>query len=278
MIDFLSAIWNGQSGFGEIRLMQGARVSQRFYPLPVTLDDVQTLAFDATDRDVYFGVLARTYREGTARACSPNTPVLWADIDAKTFPSKADALATISRMLAYPQIVVDSGHGYHCYWLLQQAIPFDEAQFKMKVIERELGADHCSDAPRIIRIPGTLNHKDDPPTPVRLVRFDVTKRYRAADFATYHEPEKRYMRATVDSRLSKRDLPEWLLDMILHGAPKGQRSDAAFKVALWMTRYGYSADEVRQMFEASPNGIGAKLYEQGDRWLGYVIRAAESAA
>ena len=73
-------------------------------------------------------------------------------------------------------------------------------------------------------------------------------------------------------------LPDWLQQIVKEGAPKGARSEAAFKACLWMIRYGWSEEAIREIFAAYPNGIGEKYAESGDRWLAVTLRAAREAA
>ena len=79
-------------------------------------------------------------------------------------------------------MVVGSGSGpnVHAYWPLRRPIPPQEAERANLRLATALGADlNCFDAARILRPPGTWNHKSQPPRRVELldhrlaVRFDV---------------------------------------------------------------------------------------------------------
>lgn len=286
MIDFLRAIWGEGNGWGEVRVIGPALgVTQKW----VTQDEdgfahASRIAYDLAGAfDVYYGVLPRVRQEGTAEACIEHPHVLWADIDAKDFPSKDDALKGLTRMYAYPQIVVDSGHGYHAYWLLDQRTNWQWARNVMKGIAREVGGDHVYDQPRILRIPGTLNHKDEPASRVRLLRFDQTRTYRPDDFSDYfiNGMDVLVRPNHAKSHLALRELPDWLLDLIKTGVPVGARSEATFKVAAWMARYGYTDNEIFQTITSFPDGIGAKYFDKGkdgERWLRLTITTAQERA
>jgi RepB DNA-primase from phage plasmid len=61
---------------------------------------------------------------------------------------------------------------HHAYWLLDEPIPIETLEGVNRQLAARLGADeHATDASRILRLPGTLNHKTDPATEVTLQRL-----------------------------------------------------------------------------------------------------------
>jgi hypothetical protein len=140
--------------------------------------------------------------------------------------------------------------------------------------------DSVWDAPRILRVPGTTNRKDpDLPVPVRLVLWDVDRRYRIRDFddlipRALDGPPPLGVGTWLFPR--EGDLPIWLQDLIAEGAPKGERSEACFKVVLYLLRYGWTDEQILDVFESNPEGIGDKFRERsnGPRWLARTIKAA----
>lgn len=124
--------------------------------------------------DVYIGCVPRLRRSGTKDALGSSS-VLWAECDGEA--AARAALAFTPR----PSVVVPSGSGanLHAYWPLSEPIRgrlLEEANLRLVAA---LGADpQCFDAGRILRPPGTWNHKRRPPTPVALTRFEPARRYR----------------------------------------------------------------------------------------------------
>ncbi len=106
---------------------------------------------------------------------------LFLDLDAKDFGSKAETgkqLMIFCRTLGFPvpSIIVDSGGGLHAYWVFDKDIDpvawKDIAtKLKQKCTELAFKADpSCTDdVARVLRIPGTLNHKSSPPIACRVV-------------------------------------------------------------------------------------------------------------
>src|SRR3990172_9956057 len=178
MKEFLPLLWDDYPGcLGEFRYIMGRKVYQAWSSIPGTHEPTEVAGWDT-----YFGVLPRLVARGKAEDCVTETHVLWADVDAKNTGGKGPALQGLAGLLTVPSIIVDSGHGYHGYWLLRDKVPILRAQAAMRGLAHEVRGDSVWDVPRIIRLPGTQNHKDDPPLPVRVVFFDLTKRYRLSDF------------------------------------------------------------------------------------------------
>lgn len=141
---------------------------------------------------VFFGVCPRRSEGGREKDVSRLTS-LWADVDAKKFEGgKAQALDALRKFPTAPSVVVDTGHGYHAYWLLEDPLEvccdYDVAMAKRRVkglqkaIQTSLDPKHNLDV--ILRLPGTFNLKDEP-LPVRIETFDRDRRYSLAQFEPY---------------------------------------------------------------------------------------------
>lgn len=243
---FLSAIWGpldamGRTLYGEIRAFRNGREAQQLFTR--VHEEAMQFAMDlSNDRwDVYYGVLRRTGKRGTALDTVEATHVLWADFDAKHFRAKTginSAYSELANMRLVPHIIVDSGHGYHAYWNLDMEYEFTRAQQVMKGIERVHRSDHTSDAPRILRLPGTMNYKDASPLPVRLVRYDLGRPYSLDAFNEYaFTPERPATRhnGTGDWTPSTSDAPKF---------PEGHRNNGLAKVGAAMVHKGLTPLDV----------------------------------
>lgn len=70
-------------------------------------------------------------------------------------------------------MVIASGNGQHAYWSLSSPVGPDEAEAANRRLAHVLGADmQATDAARILRPPGSFNHKSNPPTPVAVERLE----------------------------------------------------------------------------------------------------------
>lgn len=122
---------------------------------------------DAQHENVCVGAAPRRRRCGRRDAVE-RVHVLWADCDG------AGSLAALRRFRPLPAIVVRSGSpdSVHVYWPLWPPATPDEAERANRRLAHALGADMgATDAARILRPPGTLNFKTDPPAPVEVAHL-----------------------------------------------------------------------------------------------------------
>ena len=143
----------------------------------------ETLRFASglrSSHDVYFGVASRQSMVGTKEGVN-RLPTVWADLDAKEAHTRETRFKQITDLPHLPSIVVWTGGGFHPYWLLEEPAEGQQelalAESVMRRLAEGLDGDHVGDRARILRLPGTLNHKYGKPRPVELVHCDPDKRY-----------------------------------------------------------------------------------------------------
>jgi hypothetical protein len=110
---------------------------------------------------------------------------LYADFDAKHFGGSLDeTLAHVRGLAVPPSVIVASGGGYHCYWLLDEpfVLDTDKARERAVDVQRDWvafvgGDDAAKDIARVLRVPGTLNYKYEPARPVTFVEQDYSRTY-----------------------------------------------------------------------------------------------------
>ncbi len=118
---------------------------------------------------------------------------VWADVDNKCFEGDAaNALAALEEAPLPPSVIVESGHWYQAGWVLDEPAMGNElprAEQTMDAIRRTLNLraavplDDVGDLPRILRLPNTLNYKDTPALPVRIILFEPARRYGLRELA-----------------------------------------------------------------------------------------------
>jgi hypothetical protein len=102
---------------------------------------------------------------------------LFAEFDAKDYGSKDEVRAHLEAVSAlWPSIIVDSGGGWHCYWLLDEPFLLRQGEERREAATlqgqfvRAVGGDvGAKDLARVLRLPGTQNAKYHPPRPVTLL-------------------------------------------------------------------------------------------------------------
>jgi hypothetical protein len=152
----------------------------------------------AVNNDTYFGVCLRCENLTQGRGDSESViglTAFWIDIDIagpahvqKDLPPNESAANSLLKAAGLPPtIVVHSGHGLHAYWLLEPIVVVDavnrtEMQARLRAFQRVIiqegykngwKVDNTSDLSRVLRLPGTLNHKLTEKEPVS---FQVTGR------------------------------------------------------------------------------------------------------
>lgn len=152
-------------------------MAQRF----IAASDLRSLTAlikrEAPHTDVYTGVLLRTRRAGGNDAVSASH-LLWVELD------RQDAVERLTALSVPPTMVIASGSvGHaHAYWLLRTTIDAQMLVSYNRHLAQALdGDERAIDAARILRPPGTLNHKHTPPAPVELIDVDPARRYDLAE-------------------------------------------------------------------------------------------------
>lgn len=124
---------------------------------------------------IYFGANPRSSKGGKAQHVK-HARCLFADFDHTDVDDVRERLAHTG--FPDPTVIVNSGHGVHCYWLLDVPLK-DLVRWKhlQQRLAQLLGSDSkVCDPPRIMRLPGFLNHKE-PPAQAELFEVEPSRRY-----------------------------------------------------------------------------------------------------
>lgn len=172
------------------------------------------LTKDKLSRNVYYSVclqkgkLSNKSGRGSEKTAI-GAPGLWIDIDVAEgvhkdtkhlVPTFEDAFALLDEFPVVPTVIVNTGGGLHAYWLFKEFYYFVEEsdkrafkdllgnlQFTIAEKAKQHGwkIDNTADLARILRVPGTMNHKSFPPRDVEIVGGDFFTRYLFGDIEPY---------------------------------------------------------------------------------------------
>jgi len=196
--DFINVLFpKSKPEYIEIRgLKPGHRPSIIFFPnRELLIQRWGVISRMGARRNVYIGVCPRALRRGDKESIR-RVCCFYVDVDAKDFScGKEEALKRIMSFRLKPSIIVDSGNGYHVYWLLREPIKIQgwedikRVESHLKWLVSELGADKsAAEIARILRLPGTWNLKDPKqPLPVRIIMLDKGRTYLIGEFGKYDE-------------------------------------------------------------------------------------------
>lgn len=285
----------------ELRVIKRRRLVRRAFCADID-EALIAVGADLARHDVFFGVAARGPGDDGTRSSLAYTTALWADVDAKCYADKAGALEVIRCTDPLASAIIDSGHGYHAYWLLDASFHLDgdrAAAARIEGVMRGLRErlrlpagrplDPCDDAPHLMRLPGTLNHKSSPLRLVRVVELHADRRYRLDDLARLHVPaavatcafafggDERDGEEAL-ARGTARGLSARMRDLIVTGGigpyPSRSERDQAVVVALLALRT--DPDDVRAIFADLPVGDRYREAGSGDRYLAACIGTARA--
>lgn len=280
----------------------GERPIQKFFKI----DELTKLESEALQHDkaqlyhTCIGVLPRDSRSGVANQVS-TMQVAWIDIDAKDI-SLENLYKHIESFKLKPSIVVASGNGFHCYWILDQSYKLYHDGIKdiISKLHKITKADKTFDAARVLRLPGTRNYKDMSHIKLCNVSSFSGLVYTLEDIQHWIETEEKIVQDTAkiinsqvnivaaNSTVNVPNFNSWgelkerlssflqmrIMELPLHLRDEhGQKLDRSrndFYVAASLMELGYTSGQIKMAFEIfKENGFaaGAKYSEQGDTYL-----------
>jgi hypothetical protein len=150
-------------------------------------------------------------------------------------------------------------------------------------IASKIDGDHTTDLSRLLRVPGTLNRKDQRDgrelVPCTLVKCDPTRRYAIDEFAKYAEASPDRVRREIVAKVklpvprklssSKADRFHELLTSC-DAAEVGNRSETDFALCCWAVEHGM----MRESLWAEAQNVG-KFREAGQRYFARTWAKAE---
>jgi hypothetical protein len=191
--DLLSAVQPSEGWFVVVGLRNGLKdVKQTFV---ATREEVDSLAatWVSQKRNVFFGLAKFNANTTRTKGNVKMLKAFWLDIDCGKDKAKVDpvtgrpkgyidqaagfrALREFCQLIKLPKpIIVNSGRGLHVYWALETEVSRAEWE-PVGLRLRDLCKLHnfyvdpaIFEVARILRIPGTLNFKADPPIPVAVL-------------------------------------------------------------------------------------------------------------
>ena len=162
--------------FIEVRRRTGGGMASEFFSVEEPELAAAHVLAHARRTDVYVGCAPRIRRSGTKDAVG-QVWTLWAECDG------AGSVEALKRFEPSPAFIIGSGTGGNChaYWPLVEPLAPAAAEAANLRIATALGADlACFDASRILRPPGTWNHKREPPTRVATLHLERDQRFEAS--------------------------------------------------------------------------------------------------
>ena len=306
--EFLDTIFGEalKQGKGEIEIRTFPKPSaQYFYS---STDGAAQKAFALCDqgKEVYFGVNPRM-NQGGAKKNVEWVSALHAEVDygkdghnkTSSHATYDEALEAINGFEYEPTLIIHSGGGFHCYWVLSNPVNVKETGVtKIESINIKLSAlvggdKGTQDISRVLRIPGTYNFKlsGNPRTVTIVVNsgktydLDNFKDLVAPDVKSIDLPQERKLtraemadenETSIPAEIDRLPVSERIRNLIRYGndGTYASRSDADFAVILALTNCGRSESDIKQVFLTYKIGEKYLEHPSRDEYLKYSIDKA----
>lgn len=176
------------------------------------INKAQDFVDSTNHQDVYFGLgLSEKSFASTCRIKADDVkaiPGLWLDLDISNgvhkkeniFPSIKEAMQFLKELKHYPNLIVSSGGGLHCYWLFDKLLKLPHPELNRQCQELSYGwqkycQDSCEyvidstfDLARVLRVPGTINAKTPGDHKDVKVLYHTKERYDGSIFQEFSKP------------------------------------------------------------------------------------------
>jgi len=253
--DFLDALYSNVDPklWLELRCIHPTSKQVKTLWMPMQKREAILRQADQLNRDgysLYFAPCPRTKQKGNAEAAAL-LPALWVDLDCDDDPARREAaLAKLRAFTPAPSIIVDSGGGWHAYWLLSKPFALtDQAnrEYAARLLRGlfcALGADpeYVKSVASIMRLPESVNTKPERGGAiVTVLEFAPDRRCPVSEFAWLDV--KSEQPARLFNQADHQRLPRVTLDYLAHGATDGTRNNALFDAACQLRDAGYSQAE-----------------------------------
>ncbi len=316
--EFLEVLFEGVKGYIDIRTFKIGKtgkfekVDYFFHRIKDINELIRLLKKKHFENlNIHFGVAPR-YRESGTEKDVKILRCFWCDLDCKRknrpdLPTKEEALKMIKKFKIAPSIIVDSGQGYHLYWLLSKSINIKNENAVLKLrgvlagLSQALGGDVAGkDLSRCLRIPETLNFKSENPEglPVKIIKLDKNITYDIKEFEPFFLEQEKTVLGEVD--LDKQKIKNWIRDpeslelpehfqRLLNvsrnlretfegerpGLTDQSRSGYSMALASILTSYNlFTDEEIIKIMITQPKG---KLRENTPEYLTYTLKKAKGS-
>ncbi len=220
--------------------------------------------------DVYFGQTPQLPLEGSSRGLGARAMALlhvWCDLDCfgpthaeENLPTREEAEVFIKDLVLLPSALIWSGGGFQLHWFLKEPIVIGSEDDRRRAealtegwqeyLRQRLGKhlDNTSDLARVMRLPGTVNHKNGASAPVELLELFPERRYDPSDFEVWIPEQKE--RAPIEPGERNPKIASRLLTAAKYRVRAGKtRNDTGFWLAAQLRDAGVAIESAYQFLD-----------------------------
>lgn len=166
--------------------------------------------WDIEGRACYFACATMKGQKRTKESVA-DINSLFVDLDFKGIvEDQKTIIATLKKLKHKPSVVVHSGNGLHCYWLLNKNLSAAHTasceELMRRMCEKLAGDKSAAETARVLRIPGSHNSKNGEWHDVKVLKDMTTwKTYDYADLDNFFETLEPVLTYTKTKRDIERD-------------------------------------------------------------------------
>jgi hypothetical protein len=248
------------------------------------LDELVCEHWDRNDRGTFFCVNTLTPKQSRrAKETVHEIVCLHADIDLDKVDAGRDEIEKkLSQLSLPPSYVISSGHGYHVYWLLHEAVEVGlpvvgQVEALLRQLANHVGGDPAvCEISRLMRLPGSRNTKNNGSIAVQIIvarpnRYDLGDLQDWLDHAgpfiqrrsCSPEPANPFLAADIPSAGAPVDIEARLAAMRYRGTGDSPVHATQLATTAAMLNRGCGVDAtVAAVLAATRTAAG----EEGSRW------------
>jgi len=232
-----------------------------------------------THNDIYFGIAPRKNTDSGKKGNCSSISSLWVDIDcgqdghkkSSFFESKEAALAHIRKLPIVPSVIVDSGNGLHLYFFVNEKLILDEETIlSVEKANRQLGliygGDSVHNVDRIMRMPGTQNHKNDIPKDCKVLEYNPDQIY-SANFLIEEELLNINWDRISKVKISNVPVYDLLFGKNLDELKKSSRSEIDQAIIIKLLSENYTNTQIENIFQIFPTSGKYNEHPDKDKYL-----------
>ena len=221
----------------------------------VSCETVEEAVSFCNRKDKYFynSYFSLGTTDGLGRATSnlrTRSCLCW-DFDKKTLGQDfniKDILHLFKNIRCFYHCIIDTGHGWHVYIFIEPTTDLEAVEAVQKAVAVRLNADtHATLKTQLMRLPGTVNIKDNNKLPVKIVYLaddDHIKRLPISHY-TYNYVTTRYTRTNIEYVMRDDKTPQCVRDILETGSPVGQRNEDLQTIIVALKRQHKTLAEIR---------------------------------
>jgi len=263
--DYLNLLYDGLTGYVYSPLISPVEksINQQFFLWPNEKDSLKSWITSRSEiGNIYVSPVV--YREQDAhKKFAKASNVVWVEYDGESLPNLSG--------LPKPDCIIQSSSvsHQHIYWRINNTSSLGEIEEVNRRLSRHIGADSGWAINKLLRPPGTKNHKYNNVNTC-LITFSLNGRN---DFGAFDSA--RDTKSVVDTKLietipessdilSKHSLKLETIKMVMKDIPSGDRSGFLYKLGCTLSEEGLGLEDIVSLLLVADDRVG-KFRDREDR-------------